>query len=594
MSLTRERFLELLASDIRDISDRHPGYSNDGERFTHWVLENVFLLSDSDAKNANYDAVNDGGLDGFYIDSNEAVIHILQCKYTSNLERDERESFTTLPHKLGSPDRIALSNPHIYECSKTYAESLEVNYSVQMSLIYLGDNPSDADGLNSIIQQSLPNGDRERFMVEIISIDDLIVRYLAKNAYGLTVPTHKTLKFLNSSHLRYSNDDINGIVISVAGNELARFGKEPEMFMENFRYFLDLRNKVNHTIAETVKNPDEQAYVWAYNNGITIICDRFDEPNLEDNTIKIYHPQIVNGCQTVSTLNRPPVNVASPNTAFVVRVIASRDAIRKERIATYTNSQTKVTDRTLRSNDRIQKSLQRQFASWSPPYFYECKEGEWESLRDDQKNRFRVSGTPRQFRKISNIEAAKAYLAFHGQPIEAKSSAKMIWELSERGFYSQVFSSGRNAEELLLPFLLSKKFNERIEEKIRELGDRPTGNEAVIKEYLGHADTTLLALAGDIIKKGFPNFTTDVLKLLIDRVNGYATELFDMCNSALRYEVLREHRQVLSRGETFNCRNFFARSDAYENAKIKIDADIDTLQPDTFYRRCGLPVDVRT
>lgn len=109
----------------------------------------------------------------------------------------------------------------------------------------------------------------------------------------------------------------------------------------------------------------------------------------------------------------------------------------------------------------------------------------------------------------------------------------------------------------------------------------------LIRDYVVHADTTLLAVAGYAIKKRFTNLTPKILKLMIPRASILSSGLFDRCNAALKYEVIRARDEAQARGELFNPRNFFLRTDAFRNAKNKIDADMDLLTPAEFYQRCG-------
>jgi hypothetical protein len=586
--MTPEQFREFISQDLAAIAQRHPAYPNDGIRFTHWVLENVFLLSDSEARAANFDGTNDGGLDGFFVDSHEDTVRLVQCKYSPNIEREATESFTTLPTKLRNPQRIAETNPDIYDCSSEFTKCIGNNFGVLMTFVFMGDNrPEYSDNMKNLVRDSLPPDEKDRYFVEVIGINELINRYLARSPFGLTVPPQKILGFSSSNFLEYSSAGVRGIALHVNGQQLAAFGDKPDMFMANFRYSFDLRNKVNNKISETVQNASERSNVWAYNNGITIVCDRFDDPDLVQKTVQIYRPQIVNGCQTVSTLNRPPVHRYAESTSFLVRVIASNDERLKTNIATYTNSQTKVTERTLRSNDPIQKALQHQFKRLNPPHYYDCKEGEWEALPADAKVPFLDAG--RNYRKISSTEAAKSFLAFHGKPIQAKSNPKMIWDLGTDGFYANIFPNERIAEELLFPYLLYHEFANHTETILERIGDAAVGENLVIKEYLVHADTTLLALAGYIIKKRYQDPGRAALRDLIARTPTFSLMLFERCNAALKYEVLRAKGEAERiPGQLFKPRNFFLTIEVFNNAKNKIESDMDLMTPADFYRRCGL------
>jgi hypothetical protein len=293
--MNQDQFKEYLAKDLLTIKQRHASYSNDGQRFTHWVLENVFLLSDMDARASNYDGPDDGGLDGFFIDESDNLVRIIQCKYSENIEREDRESFITLPHKLDDPERIAETNPRIYDCSKQYCDYVKRNFDLYLAFVFIGQNrPEYTDELKRIIQKSLPPELKERFVIEVIGIDELIIKFLSTSPFGINIPESKILEYTGDQLLTYEAGDIKAIVATVNGKNLASFGNSPDMFLANFRYFLDLRNRINNKIAETIQAPIERDKTWTYNNGVTVICDRFDTPNLDEKTITLYKPQIVN------------------------------------------------------------------------------------------------------------------------------------------------------------------------------------------------------------------------------------------------------------------------------------------------------------
>jgi hypothetical protein len=97
-------------------------------------------LSDAEARAANFDGTGDGGLDGFFIDQNEDLMRIVQCKYSETIERDARDAFVTLPHKLRATERIAETNPSIYDCSLQFKEGLDRNLGVHMTFVFFGSN----------------------------------------------------------------------------------------------------------------------------------------------------------------------------------------------------------------------------------------------------------------------------------------------------------------------------------------------------------------------------------------------------------------------------------------------------------------------
>lgn len=86
--------------------------------------------------------------------------------------------------------------------------------------------------------------------------------------------------------------DLLGILIDETTGNLKR-----GLFEENVRDYQGNTN-VNQSIRETIKNAPENFILR--NNGITILANRLEYPNL--NSVRITNPQIVNGCQTCSVI----------------------------------------------------------------------------------------------------------------------------------------------------------------------------------------------------------------------------------------------------------------------------------------------------
>jgi len=581
-------FRKNLAKDIELIRQKHKRYSNDGQAFTHWALENVFLLADKDALESNRDATNDRGLDSFIIDEHDNSIRLIQCKYSEEVSRDENENIILLPNKLSDPKKAAQLWPSISDASELFREYFDYNFDVYIYIVFIGESRHEVvQSLKQQLDNSVAKDIQHRYSVEVIGIQELIRRYLAKSPYDLLVPKKKTLELKNGEFLTYKNDSIDGIVAVVNGNELATFADSPAMFLANFRFFLDLRNRVNSTIQKTIQNESENELFWSYNNGVTIVCDSFTPPaEGADTKLVLMRPQIVNGCQTVSIFNRGDVRPFTKDIDVLVRIIATRDEEVKKKVATFTNTQTKVSDRTLRSNDQIQRSLQYQFKSLDPSYFYDCKDGEWNALPKDQKAVF--SKTDRGDNRIINTECAKSFIAFHGKPTDAKSSPRLVWDLGPTGVYGEVFPLDRKAEELLLPYLLMKEFNDKIEQVLKNLEKEDTEESRLRESYLSHCDTTMLAVAGFIIAEYLDNdFTIDKLETLILTIDNFSSKLFEVCEYAINYEFGRSVDEANEKGQIFNPRIYFLRNETFKILKRKINESKNLLGVSAFYEKCG-------
>lgn len=138
------------------------------------------------------------------------------------------------------------------------------------------------------------------------------------------------------------------------------------LLQRNIRRYLGLHsNRVNSAIHETLCS-DKSDKFYFYNNGITIVCDKFDYNAFQknDHKVQLKNMQIINGGQTCKTIHET-LKSALPNmlgdSAYVmVRIyqLAEENKDFVQDITYATNSQNPVDLRDLRSNDAIQKSLE--------------------------------------------------------------------------------------------------------------------------------------------------------------------------------------------------------------------------------------------
>ena len=104
---------------------------------------------------------------------------------------------------------------------------------------------------------------------------------------------------------------------------------------------------------------------YFYNNGITVVCDRFDYNAFQssDYQVQIKNMQVINGGQTCKTIQRTlreNGHQVGESAYVMVRIYQlpddSDDVVQE--ITKATNSQNPVDLRDLRSNDEVQKTLE--------------------------------------------------------------------------------------------------------------------------------------------------------------------------------------------------------------------------------------------
>jgi hypothetical protein len=173
------------------------------------------------------------------------------------------------------------------------------------------------------------------------------------------------------------------LVGKVAVTEVADLFRRhgPRLLERNVRRFLGLANRVNHQIADTLRLPERRPDFYFFNNGVTLVCEKFQYNALQgsDFVVRIKDLQVVNGGQTCATIDQVLQSLPADDfskTFVLVRLYEidhGRDGNVVEQITLATNSQSPVELRDLRANDPIQVQLEEGLRDLG--YIYERKRG---------------------------------------------------------------------------------------------------------------------------------------------------------------------------------------------------------------------------
>ena len=216
---------------------------------------------------------------------------------------------------------------------------------------------------------------------------------------------------------------MKGIVATVAAQDLLLLIQdldEPnkiieDVFNENVRIYLKLKNRINQSIYDTAVSDDNYSF-WYLNNGITLLCEECNYiPGSSSPQVELNNFQIVNGGQTTHALFeaflKEPEKIK--DVLILVRICETKKQNKiGERISETKNSQTPIRTRDLHSNDRIQRKLEEQFKTLG--YYYERKKNQ----HSDQ---------PKSFR-LDNELLGQIYLAYYlDMPSEAKNLKQIVF-----------------------------------------------------------------------------------------------------------------------------------------------------------------------
>ncbi|MGE0083671.1 MAG: AIPR family protein [Desulfococcaceae bacterium] len=184
-------------------------------------------------------------------------------------------------------------------------------------------------------------------------------------------PVDDTLQ-LSGKALAENMNFIRVLVGRISVDEIADLiERHGERLLErNIRRYLGLQgNRVNDGIYSTLRIPNEKSNFYFYNNGITLICDKFSHNELqkEDHKVRVRNLQIINGGQTCITIFKAlkegylfaDFDKDIPAYVLIRLYELDRDNENLVRQITYaTNSQNPVDLRDLRANDDCQKRLE--------------------------------------------------------------------------------------------------------------------------------------------------------------------------------------------------------------------------------------------
>lgn len=593
-------FVSWMLSEVKRVSE----FFNcaDNRAFPVWVMKSVFdSISEEDAfEYTDTLTQGDAGLDGWYLDQNAQVFHLIQSKFLSDpingtINPGELDSLIKAALLLKSPSAVE-AGPHHDKLTRIaieLEEALQNDVSVSLD-IFLAGRLSDAS--RQLLEDAVSNMDGN-FSLAIYDTEKLYELKLADDP--ISDLSGKTVDFVISpsdGFFEMQDLQLPGIdkaaVLALDGKSLAEAvdKNKANLFHANVRYFLRASNRVNKRMIETLDDDEERRAFWLYNNGLTMVADSFSfEPDGEQTVLRAINPQIVNGAQTSSVLRERRAKLAVGEVAVQCRVIAipnseeGRTAL--EKISEFTNSQSPVKPSDLRANDRRHKAIQRNFGLLQEPVFYERRRGEWQSLTAGKRATY--GG-----RRVTKEEAGQHFLAYSGRPAESVTKKEAIFgDFESEAFNSKVSAhvymlahelhleavrllSAKNAQEMLD---LVPSFNSRI-----STPDSPTQLE-VVRRATGLVAAHATCLAQHILFKRYsdigPRRAQGLRKLLSEHDS-------DQYKFVWKF-VFRSIRQwVTNQPDKTAIKALLQRTEAIDSMKLTLidhlaDVDMSVLPPVT-------------
>lgn len=424
-------------------------------RLVHSVVtgQSIYDFDDADFVDGGQDKQID--VISIVHEDSEVHLYIFQMKNTSSFE-----SNIVIQMKNGldwiflkPKEKIdGLSNTRMRDQIFEYRSAQkEVGPSnIYVSVIYATNgltNEASQEFLQEVkeIQDTNDNNTFAEFTFKALGASEIVDMLNAQERHNRKIDNTIKIKYdiNNPSLVRHRTEGLKGLVCTTTANEIARIvnaDKDGYIFDLNLRRFLGDRGSVNPDIEKTCTDPNTSRQFWFLNNGITIICDRFEEI-LPDGIIQIKNMQIVNGCQTASTIAKAAEkNILQDDTHVLLRIYQTDDPSDKEiaaRIVVTTNNQNKIGNRDLKANDPIQQDIEERFRSYG--YYYERKPNQYTEY--PQATSALVA---------TNTLVAQSYLSMVlKKPSDARSRQYKVWG----EYYNSIFHN-RLAEPYILVWLI--------------------------------------------------------------------------------------------------------------------------------------------
>ena len=366
-------------------------FSNDGQRFVAWYLRNIHLLDQLQTKDAITDGADDKQIDAVYIDDDEQKIYIIQGKFyvgeTVNAEpvREVISSWSQL-HDIPSLQQNA--NYKLQMKLNEIANALQNDgYSICFELITTSTFSDSANDDIIKFQKQLSEDENSNFEAEFVVVDKegILNNYIRAMEQDNPSLNH-TIQLESGKYLVTDLSNTKVIIAALPLKECINIPgiKDGTLFQKNVRQSLGISNAVNKKIRKTILS-DKHSDFFFFHNGATAICNKIED--LGNDKFSLHGLSVVNGCQSLNTSMSCSETVKQQNDSYILfRFYEIPQHDRAESISTYTNTQSAVKARDLRSNDKRVLQLKKSYEQKYPNGYFATKRGD--SIKADKDKKY--------------------------------------------------------------------------------------------------------------------------------------------------------------------------------------------------------------
>lgn len=333
-----------------------------------WVLEKLFYV-DGEIALDYITENNDSGIDCFFYDEETKDLYLIQNKFYSNdtnVKKEELSYFLSNPLKVLNDGRYTRNT----KLQKIYND-IKDDEEATVHLMFNVTNDKINDDFKNMVKTFNQNSKNRAYYNNINDLKNIYYNYegSSRKDFETNFETHNKGTILNIDNENYGLNlkiDARFVMTNISYIfKLIKNSKEVEypIFAENIREYLG-QNSINKKIKNTLIDEKARSNFFYYNNGITIVCDDFGPAS---NNFKVTNPQIVNGCQTSSTIYETLKDYDDVDKKFkdsfvmvkLLKVDKENDLLKD--IVLYNNSQNKVDEKNLEAQRNELKRVQKEF-----------------------------------------------------------------------------------------------------------------------------------------------------------------------------------------------------------------------------------------
>jgi hypothetical protein len=360
--------LELIEREIASDNYYTQNFPNEGQRFVAWYLRRVLLRSLEETRQEITDGANDKQIDAIVVDDDNRKITVIQGKFIKSSLVDAEPLREVLSAWLRLQDLESLqkdANDRLRERLEAVRRAIDDEYELEFELLTTGTLTEAATA--DLEAFALKMGDFEDFPVslELVNLDVLRTRLAEAEAKELPSIKHE-FPLAKGGYFRMDVRGTRSIIAALPLRDCISIPgiSDGRLFRKNVRQSLGQSNKVNKGLRQTLEGERIHDFFF-YHNGITALCKSF-ALNEDTGVLSVEDLSVVNGCQSLTTIKSCSQAIRrrgqdDASILFRFYEIPQRDLA--DRISIYTNSQSAVKARDLRSNDKAMIALKRAYES---------------------------------------------------------------------------------------------------------------------------------------------------------------------------------------------------------------------------------------